>query len=216
MTASLDPEEESSPVKLKNKLVKLNAQNQLNPHDHFKKFQFPYVEKIEKDSKDQEHLLAIILLNKPLYSTLNSFFIGSRLEFGTESKSCRMAFSGRVIQNLMVEFSENQKVKTTTGTALSDMVLTKVKVRKGILERFNNPTTGILKDMFGKGSDLTRFVGKTVSFFGGKYEADFQGAFGKNGKFKVVFERNLSADEQASLIGQEGELSFIKQVQLIR
>lgn len=113
--------------------------------------------------------MCIILLNKTLFSTLNSFFIGSRLEFGTESKSCRMAFSGRVIQTMMVDFPESQKASPAAANPLKDLALTKVKTRKGILERFNNPSTGILKDMFGKGSDLSRFVGKTVDFVGGKY-----------------------------------------------
>lgn len=206
-------------IDLKNKLVELNAQNRLTPHEDFQSFQFPYVNKIEKASKDQDHILAVLLLNKPIYAPLNSFFIGSRLELGSESKSCRMAFSGRVLQTMKVNFEDKNEEATSAGNnygSLDNVKLTKEKYRSGVLERFNNASTGIVKDMFGKGSDLSRFIGMKISFLEGKVEGTVLGAFGKNGKFKVNFGRNIDDEEQKSLLGEEGQLTFVKEIQLKR
>jgi hypothetical protein len=94
MVESSDKNEQ---IDLKNLLVDMNINNRLEPHDNFLKINLPFVKQVEKDSKNQDHLLAILLLHKPIYTPLNSFYIASRLELGSESKSCRMTFSGRVI-----------------------------------------------------------------------------------------------------------------------
>jgi hypothetical protein len=90
---------------------------------------------------------------------------------------------------------ENEVKNSTVYGSLKDISLTREKYRKGVLERFNSDSVGIMKDMFSKGSDLSRFMNMTVKFFDGKVQAKIQGAFGKTGKFKVYFGRNLDKTE---------------------
>lgn len=205
--AELDPTQE----KLKDDLVNLNLNNELLDHDHFLSGSYKYIESVSKKFK-AKNLLCILILQKPIYMTLNSFFIGSRLELGEESKSCRMSFSGRCLQ--LVKFQEMIESDSVIDETQLGLKLFKQKFKFGTIERFNSGNIAIMKDMFGKGVDVSQFVGREILFEDEKISGVVQGAFGKKGKIKVQMSRAMSSDEQEGLVGAECRLVIMRYVKI--
>lgn len=207
--AELDP----TLKKMKDDLVALNLKNELIEHDHFLSGNLKYVEKFDKKLKGK-NLICILLLQKPIFMTMNSFFIASRLELGEESKSCRMAFSGRCLQLIKLEgMIESDAVIEEEELGLK---LYKEKGKIGVIERFNSNNIAIMKDMFGKGADIAQFVGREILFENEKISAIVQGAFGKKGKIKLQMNRSYEPDEQEEIVGSECRMVFMRYIKLKR
>ena len=200
----LDPEAEAQ----KNELVELNKQNKLEPHQLFLSGRFKFVESMTKKSQ-AKHLIAVLLLDKTVFMPMNSFFIGSRLELGEESKTCRMAFTGKVIQMAKLDGIEEGLGLEQAGLNLH---LYKEKFKEGVIERFNGNNMVIVKDMFGPNSNLTDYLGMELQFEGGKLGGTMQAPFAKKGKFKVLLDRLIEDEIQADFIGCKVFLGIEKDV----
>ena len=106
--------------------------------------------------------------------------IGSRLD-SEKCNACRLAFHGVLVEPVDKDSLATLKIfKRKTRTAIVDKICDKVGG--------GNDKVGmvIAKGLFGKQSDLSKFIGKAVTTANGDM-GTIDGAFGKSGKFKVVF-----------------------------
>lgn len=169
----------------------MNCNCQLEPHHYFLKSEYSLIDNLD-DEPDSSNVCVALYLEKPVYIPMNSLFIGSKLELGDKTKTCRLSFSGRVLQMLRQE-------------DLPDNALPKwykMKERVGTVERWTDNRTAIVKDIVAKGSDITPFLGKTVRFGEGDNVINgvVQSAFGKSGKAKVDMLKNLDEETKQAFL----------------
>ena len=127
-------------LKVSKEMEELSKANKLEKHDQFLNQNYPFIqESVFKNEQNGIH--ALLLLDRLIYVPLNTFYIGSKLEMGDKSKSCRLGFHGRILQ----------KSKIEKNLAEIGVNLQSVKYRSGSLERFVNNSTVIVKDLFSKG-----------------------------------------------------------------
>ena len=127
-------------LKVSKEMEELSKQNKLEKHDLFLNQNYPFIQE-SLYKKDHTGLHALLMLDRLIYVPLNTFYIGSKLEMGDKSKSCRLSFHGRILQKSKIEKSLSE-----IGVELES-----VKYRSGTLERFVNNSTIIVKDLFSKG-----------------------------------------------------------------
>ena len=123
---------------------------------------------------------------KPVTAPENALYIASKLDVPEGSNVCRLAFFGKTLSCADASKSPN--------FAEENLRLFSVKSRKGTIERAESDNrTCVCKGMFKKESDLSSFRNMLVwmdSSAGGA-RGRIEGSFGKTGKFKVYFEKEI-------------------------
>ena len=140
-------------------------------YDHFSSsvnYQF------EETLKNEEgkHYYALLNLERPIFCTETSVLIGSKLDADVNTKACRLAFHGTI---------EMMHAEPTYDC----IKIYKTKQKTGVIERVTDENMAVAKDMFVKGTDLTKFIGLKLDIEGSQGVID--SSFGKSGKFKVYF-----------------------------
>lgn len=141
-------------------------------HEQFRKGSY-LIKDESKHKEEDDDVMVVLYLDRTVHIPVNSFFIGSRLDIGEKSKSCRLSFHGRVVQMMKVEEGETLNLE-----------FYKEKSREGVIDRFANSMAVIVRRMFKKGTDISVFLGQDVSL--GDLKGTIDSAFGKSGKIKVV------------------------------
>lgn len=166
--------------------------------------QYKYVKEIDKDkvvfpngestygqlAEQGQHVLAYLKFPKPLYLLENSFMLGSRFDFQIDKKNCRIAFSGISLKEYPEHLADN---------AVSFYV---TKTKKGLIEKFFDNYTVIVKDMFKKETNIAVFLNKEVKMTELGLVGRLSGSFGASGKVKVVFNQNVK-EENPDIVGKE-------------
>lgn len=93
------------------------------------------------------------------------------------NKQCRLAFFGQVLQLINEPETELPKINVI-----------KEKVKKGTVERINDPQNILIKDLFQKETSPDVFVGLTILVEKIQIKGKMLGTFGKSGKIKVFLE----------------------------
>lgn len=137
---------------------------------------------------------AVIELEQSIFIPGQSILIGSRLDKVVE-KQTRLAFAGRVIKPL-------------NGEEMKSLKVVKIKERRGIVERVHNDQSLIIKEMFKKETDLSIFLGMSVTVSKLDRKGTIDSTFGKSGKVKVGIE--TTAEEQKELKNVEVVMQFRK------
>lgn len=138
----------------------------------------------------------------PVFCPPNSLIIGSRLDTvdnsSGSSSSCRLAFSGRLIEKIDPDAESHQVNLYTT------------KEKRGTVSRLGDPhrrndDQKIVRfevfgtDMFKKETNMKVFLGMKVVTSKGEV-GEIKSSFGTSGKFRVVFPAGTEAREGESLI----------------
>jgi selenocysteine-specific elongation factor len=150
-------------------------------------------------SKDTPLHWAIVELQTPVYCPLNSLLIGSRLDTEIQANTCRLAFSGRLIQKF------DQKVDAPR------LKIYNWKEKRGVLQRMGDPHRRdddqrvVRYEVFGsnlfkKETNMQQFVGLKVQTEPAGDIGYIHSSFGTSGKFKVMFPSGTEAKEGSSLI----------------
>ena len=113
---------------------------------------------------------------------MHSFYIGARFDFQTEKKSCRIGFSGVTLAAFPA---------TNEGYQPPGLKLVTEKQKFGVIEKFFDDYTVIVKDMFKKETNLALFMNKEVFFDQIELKGKIAAGFGSSGKVKVVFAQNV-------------------------
>jgi selenocysteine-specific elongation factor len=125
---------------------------------------------------------------KPVTAPENALYIASKLDVPEGANVCRLAFFGKTLSCADATKSPN--------FAEENLRLFSIKSRKGTIERAESDNrTCVCKGMFKKESDLSSFRNMFVwmdSSAGGA-RGRIEGSFGKTGKFKVYFEKEIDA-----------------------
>jgi len=133
----------------------------------------------------------------PVYCPLNSLIIGSRLDTDIQSNTCRLAFSGRLVQKF-------DPKKDTERLRLYTM-----KEKSGVICRLGdsfkrNDDNRVVRyevygsDLFKKETNMTQFIGLQVETETGDV-GEIQSSFGTGGKFKVSFPAGTDARNGSKL-----------------
>jgi len=155
------------------------------------KFQDELID-INKSDDDYKpsHQYAVIQFDKCLPVLPGSFLIGSKLDMDVHTNMCRLAFKATTV--------EIYDIKDYAETRLPDVKVYKSKSREGIVERMQNDSEVIIKNLFKKDTNLQLFVGFKVSLSTGE-EGVIEGHFGTSGKVKVVVREGLKPDTVSRL-----------------
>ena len=134
-------------------------------------------------------------------------FVASHLDTDVHTATCRLAFHGRVAASFASVAAAHEALKLYT-----------LRTKEGTIERAMDPRTAIAKGLFKKEANADLYLGLTVTVPGyGAQEgaaadgpvltAKIDSLFGRSGKFKVVFDRDVTAKGVA---GQKIVLRFKK------
>jgi len=129
---------------------------------------------------------ALLEFEKPVTAPENALYIASKFDVPEGSNVCRLAFFGKTLQT-----SDSAK---HPNFAEENLRLFSIKSRKGQIERVENDNrTCVCKGMFKKESDLSSFRNMFVwmDAIAGGTRGRIEGSFGKTGKFKVYFEKEV-------------------------
>eukprot|EP00592_Proboscia_alata_P012912 CAMPEP_0194388700 /NCGR_PEP_ID=MMETSP0174-20130528/99987_1 /TAXON_ID=216777 /ORGANISM="Proboscia alata, Strain PI-D3" /LENGTH=481 /DNA_ID=CAMNT_0039180235 /DNA_START=477 /DNA_END=1922 /DNA_ORIENTATION=- len=171
---------------------------------------------------------AILHFQTPVFCPWNSLIIGSRLDTDVQANTCRLAFSGRLIEKFdPKKDTERLKIythKEKTGIVfrLGDPYKRNVDGKIVCYELFGN-------DLFKKETNMAQFVGMMIETEA-KEVGIIQSSFGTSGKFKVRFPAGTKAKEGEALslrfkryahdvkkeMVQHGLMSLPKQTQGVR
>lgn len=117
---------------------------------------------------------ALVELEQPITSTLGALLIASHLESDVNLNVCRLAFYGRLLADFEVGDS----------AALSRLRVYKNKTKLGQVDRVQDSSTIIGKNLFSQTTDVNAFVGMKVHL--GPLVGTISSSFGKS-KFKMDF-----------------------------
>ena len=128
---------------------------------------------------------AIIDFQTPVYSPLDSLAIGSRLDTDIQANTCRLAFSGRLVQ------------KFNASEDMSKINFYTKKERAGVVDRLGDPfkrsDDGKIvryeiygNDLFRKETNMSEFIGLHLETEKGDIGV-IQSSFGTSGKFRMNF-----------------------------
>jgi selenocysteine-specific elongation factor len=152
---------------------------------------------------------AALLFDSPILCPTGAVLIGSKLDTEAAANACRIAFHGSAIEAL----------PSGDVHELARLRLFKRKEKVGAVDRIEEgdatctdagPVTLIGKNLFKKETDMSLFVGLQVHTRAGQV-GKIDSAFGKSGKFKVVFSHPTTVDPAAAsavpLGGESGAAS---------
>ena len=120
---------------------------------------------------------ALIEFDGPVMCPVGSLLIGSRLDTDVNAATFRIAFYGRLIQPLGKD----------SGLLKDALKIYKLKQRSGVVDRVDKNGTVIVKSLFEKNSDMTRFLNMKLNSPENQV-GNIDGPFGKSGKVKVSFD----------------------------
>lgn len=128
---------------------------------------------------------AYVRFDEPITAPLGALVVGARLDADVNGSSCRIALWGNIVVPIPAD----------DPAFLRRLLVYKKKQREGSIERVESDgCTAICRGMFGKDSDMTRFLGLRVCGPNGK-SGIIQSTFGKSGKFKVRFAQGITIEK---------------------
>ncbi|CAI2364221.1 unnamed protein product [Moneuplotes crassus] len=135
----------------------------------------------------QSHIYALMYFDVPIVcAPINSIFIGSRLDAEIEKKECRLAFSGQILETYN---DSNEDYK-------NNFKITKEKRKEGIIDKVNDKRNIIGRNLFNKETPVTPFINMKIVIEETGEIGRITGAFGKSGKFKAKFDKDLENIEE--------------------
>ena len=105
--------------------------------------------------------------------------LGSKIDFDVSYKSNRIAFYGKMIDNISM--------------IMSKLKIYKIKVKQGkILRLQGSNKNAIVIGLFKKDSNIEDFIGKTILIKNSNITGVIQSKFGQSGKVKVEFSSDVN------------------------
>ncbi len=148
--------------------------------DQFDNYKFNYNnEYLHNESLEhQDHFtFAYLKFDNKLLLQNDMIVLGSKIDFDVSHKSNRIAFYGKMIDNL---------------SQISKLKIFKTKVKQGkILRLQGSNKNAIVIGLFKKDSNLDDFIGKSIKIKNSSITGVIQSKFGQSGKVKVEFSNDI-------------------------
>lgn len=136
---------------------------------------------------------AVLHLETPVLSPVNSLVIGSHLDTDITANVCRLGFFGRITEVL----------PDASPQTMAKLHLYKPKEKRGVVERVeSNDASGVAvigKNLFKKETNITPFIGCKISTSSGSI-GTIDAGFGKSGKFRALFPAGTNINARDELI----------------
>lgn len=143
--------------------------------------QYEYVEELLPASTNC--IFALLQFESPVWTTLDTKLIASKLDMDTHSNSCRLAFCGRI---LWLAQSVNYEKEL-----LPQLRIFKRKEKQGNVQRVVNANEIIVQNLFKKEANRDLYVGKQVQLSTGETGC-IERTFGQTAKVCIVFRDGLA------------------------
>lgn len=142
--------------------------------------EYAFQEQLRAEATDVQW--AVLELEQPITSVLGALLIASHLESDINLNACRLAFFGRLLEPLELGAG---------GGTLTRLKVYKDKLKQGQVDRVQDASTVIGRNLFAPTTDINQFVGMKVHI--GPLRGAIASSFGK-AKFKVeLAEHELDA-----------------------
>lgn len=141
------------------------------------------------------HQFAVLQLERSVPVLPGSFIIGSKLDMDVHTNMCRLAFKGTIL--------EIYTSKDYADTQLPLLKVFKNKSKDGVVERMQDTSDIIVKNLLKKDTNLQLFIGLKVTLSTGEIGI-IEGHFGTSGKLKVRVPSGLQASTCALLHAMSG------------
>eukprot|EP00356_Strombidium_inclinatum_P010199 CAMPEP_0170496980 /NCGR_PEP_ID=MMETSP0208-20121228/23346_1 /TAXON_ID=197538 /ORGANISM="Strombidium inclinatum, Strain S3" /LENGTH=188 /DNA_ID=CAMNT_0010773657 /DNA_START=1176 /DNA_END=1739 /DNA_ORIENTATION=+ len=171
--------------------MKFDFTQKYNYEDQLVGDPLPGTQKEESKTEEGEEprmFFAIVQLEKPILIQESSLLIGSKLDMDISAKQCRLAFYGQVLHLINDPEKELPSVKVM-----------KEKLKTGKVDRVNDPSNILIKDLFSKETSPDIFINLKIALSevkdeqGNPITGKILGTFGKSGKLKVRLDSDLPA-----------------------
>jgi selenocysteine-specific elongation factor len=148
-----------------------------------------YVETVSDELSAKVLVFALLEFEKPVTCPEHSLLIGAKLDFDVNSPQCRIAFCGRILTSVDPKNSDSMK----------RVKVIKQKQKEGRLDRVEkgDKRSVIIRDLFAKEADTSKFAGLKVSMDGEDEPGVIEGSFGKGSKMRVRFPNDVKAEVDA-------------------
>ncbi|GAU95102.1 hypothetical protein RvY_06778 [Ramazzottius varieornatus] len=156
--------------------------------------------KAEKENKDESEkcVFALLEFESPVTGRNRSLIIASRLDADIHQNACRLAFHGHILESF-----------TSKDYNLTPLRVYKPKEKQGTVERLQDNSTVIVRNLVKKETDISKFERLRVTLSTGEL-GFIEGSFGKSGKIKVRIPDGLKDSTVAFLtrgtIKKKGDL----------
>lgn len=137
--------------------------------------EYEYLPEIPVDN-NKKGIFALIELEIPVIAPPNALIIGSKLDMDINSKACRLAFWGNILQSF--------PQKDYKSMILPQLKIFKIKERIGKIQRVICENEVISANLFKKESDREIFLGLSVILSTGE-RGKIDSTFGKSSKVKI-------------------------------
>ena len=125
-------------------------------------------------------MYAIIKFEKETLAQEQSLLIGSKLDAEISLKQCRLGFYGQVLKLFPASQAPDER-----ENILSGIKIMKAKQKIGKIEKVNDASNILVKDLFSKETSPSVFVNLVVRLAETGQTGRIVGTFGKSGKLKV-------------------------------
>ena len=169
--------------------------------------EYEYLEQLPAaDEAGGDSTWVIVEFEQPAPCPSGALFIASHLDADKFKNACRLAFHGHVAL-----------CYPTVDALHSSLRMYTLRSKEGVVERAVDPRTAIAKGLFKKEANFELYVGLKVTVPGyispqattdtPVLTAKIDSAFGKSGKFKIIFDRDVTAK---GITGQKIVLTYKK------
>lgn len=149
---------------------------------------YQYEDILQNDEKEQQisrNLFCLLEFDNSVICYDDVLVIGSKLDADQSTKSCRIAFHGKIsIMNSALHD------KNTNETFLSNLKVYKTKTKQGNIQRMVNDHELIASNLFNKNTDRSKFIGMKCRLITGE-QGIIADSFGQSGKVRICFKDPL-------------------------
>lgn len=141
------------------------------------------------ESYQPKHQFVLVEFEQMIPVRQNSAYIVSKLDMDVHTNMCRLAFWGTILCPLLDNYKKD---------IYPNLKIYKDKCKEGVIERMNNESELIVKNLMKKGTDINLFTGLKVFLESGE-ESSIDGYFGQSGKVKLRVLNNLKPETKLKL-----------------
>lgn len=170
-----------------------------SPNFHLDK-QYEYVEEL-LSAESEDCIFSLLQFESPVWTTLDTKLIASKLDMDAHSNSCRLAFWGHILwQTQSVNYEKE---------VLPQLRIFKRKEKQGNVQRVVSANEIIVQNLFKKEANRDLYVGKQVQLSTGETGC-IERTFGQTAKVCIVFRDGLTIETLEQLKSEHAKEVIVR------